>query len=272
MKLSCTCYMVPGESLTKQAQNLKKWGYDGMGIFVDYADWNDTLRQEIMDLRENTGIVPCEFVFQDPCYGHLMNDKDTLIRERARKMYKEASLFCAQIGAVTELEYQYGPQDPLPLFNPYAKIPSGKDKEFFEVFRSITKPTEGSNGYVLLEPINRYEAPFLNNVDDCLEAIDYIAMKNAGLLLDTFHLSIEEKSIPDKIREAGSRIKHVHLGDNNRLMPGYGNLPWKKIVDALYDIGYQGYLSLECCLSGDPEITLPANVEFFDKLIQGARV
>lgn len=266
MKLSCTNYMVPGRTLTEQALKLRQWGYDGMGVFVDYTAWGPNLEKEILDMEKNTGIVPCEFVFQDAVYGHLMDDNPE-ISNKARKMYQEAAVFCAKIGAVTELEYQYGAQNPLPLFDIYAKMPSGKDKEFYQVFRSITEQLEGSDGYALLEPINRYEAPYLNNADDCLDAIRQVDMKNAGLLLDTFHLSIEEKSIPDKIHAAGNLIKYVHLGDNNRQMPGYGNLPWKEIIDALKDVGYNGYLSLECSLSGDPEKTLPENVEFLKKLI-----
>lgn len=259
--------MVPGETLTEQAQKLKAWGYDGMGVFVDYAKWNDSLKQEIMDLEKNTGIVPCEFVFQDEAYGHLMDDAHPFMRDKARCMYRHAAAFCAEIGAVTELEYQYGVQDPLPLFDIYKKMPAGKDKEFCQVFRSITEPLEGTAGYTLIEPINRYEAPYLNNVADCLDTIRLVGMSNAGLLLDTFHLSLEEKSIPEKIREAGKLIRYVHLGDNTRQMPGYGNLPWQQIIDALKEVNYDGYLSLECSLSGRPEETLPANVEFFRKML-----
>lgn len=263
MKLSCTCYMVPGKSLTEQAQKLRAWGYEGIGVFVDYDTWNGKFREEVLNLKKNTGITPCEFVFQDEAYGHLMDDTQPELRDKARKMYRDAAAFCAEIGAVTELEYEYGAQNPLPLFDIYKKMPEEKAKEFYRVFRDITKPVEGTSGYVLLEPINRYEAPYLNNADDCLNTIEKVGMNNAGLLLDTFHLSLEEKDIPEKIRKAGKMIKYVHLGDNNRQMPGYGNLPWEEIIQALKDIGYSGFISLECSLSGDPEKTLPANVEFF---------
>ena len=115
MRLSCTSTMVPGKSLTEKARNLSRWGYEGIAVFVDYVDWY----QELLSLEECTGVVPCEFAFGDGIYGHLM-DRDPDIRKKSRDMYKLAARISGEIGAVTELEFEYGPQSPLPLFHPYA--------------------------------------------------------------------------------------------------------------------------------------------------------
>lgn len=120
MRLSCTSTMVPGKSLTEKARNLSRWGYEGIAVFVDYVDWNQELYQELLSLEECTGVVPCEFAFGDGIYGHLM-DRDPDIRKKSRDMYKLAARISGEIGAVTELEFEYGPQSPLPLFHPYAK-------------------------------------------------------------------------------------------------------------------------------------------------------
>ena len=270
MKMSCTSSMVPGSTLTEKAENLKKWGFDGMGVFVEYKDWSEELEKEILSLEENTGIKPCEFCFSDDIYGHLMDENET-IRNAARKMYKEAAIVCGKIGgAITELEYQYGAQDPLPLFDPYAKMNPEQEKAFIEMYTEICDAVKDADAYVLIEPINRYEAPFLNNVDHCLEVVKKMNHDRAGLLLDMFHLSIEEADIPAKIRESGSYVKYVHLGHNNRLMPGYGSTNWKAIVKALKDIGFDGYMSLECSLTGDPEKTLPEAAAFMKKLAEEA--
>jgi len=267
MRLSCTSSMVSGSTFTEKAQNLKKWGYEGIGVFVEYSDWSEELAREIECLEKNTGIVPCEFVFQDSSYGHLMDNNHPELRDKARKMYKEAAAFCAKIGAVTELEFEYGAQDPLPMFSPYQKMTPQKEAEFIGVFRDIASEVEGTEGYVLLEPINRYEAPYLNNVDDCREASRKTNLNNVGILWDTFHLSIEEKDIPKKIIEAGKDIKYVHLGDNNRLPPGSGNLNWREIIKAFKEIGYSGFMSLECALAGNPEIVLPDTAVFLKSLM-----
>ena len=100
--------MVPGKSLTAQAENLKRWGYDGIAVFIDYELWNEQLYEEIRNLQNRTGIVPCEFAFSDEIYGHLM-DEDPQLRKASREMYKKAAEVCGEIGAVTELEFAYGP-------------------------------------------------------------------------------------------------------------------------------------------------------------------
>jgi sugar phosphate isomerase/epimerase len=119
----------------------------------------------------------------------------------------------------------------------------------------------GTEGQVLLEPINRYECRYLNLVSDNLEIIEAVDHPNAGLLPDTFHMSIEETDVASSIRAAGDRVAHVHLGDNNRLLPGHGRLDWPSIFGALNEIGFEGAVSLECSTEGDPAETLPATAE-----------
>lgn len=261
MKFSCSSSMVPGKSLTEKANNLKKWGFDGITIFMEYSEWNDKLFEEIKFLKKNTGITPVEFMFSDPLYGHLM-DPDPVIREKSREMYKKAVRVCAEVGAVTDIEYEYKPQDPLPMLYPYAKMKPDEEKEFLDMYKELVEAAKGSNAYVLLEPINRYEAPYLNSMSDCCEIVQKLNLSNSGLIADVFHLAIEEKSIPDAIRQGGSLIKHVHFGDNNRLLPGYGNLNWKEIINALKEIKYDGYLNLECAVMGDPAVELPKAVKY----------
>lgn len=122
IKLSCTANMVPGESLTEKAHILRKMGYDGMAIFVDAPDWKDELLDEMLQMEEKTGVKPCEFVLTAGYYGHLMN-KDPEIRAQALEAYKQSIAITNKIGAITEMEYEYRTQDPLPLFEPYKQMP-----------------------------------------------------------------------------------------------------------------------------------------------------
>ena len=270
MKLSCTSTMVPGETFTEKAEKLKKWGYDAMGVFVDYEDWNEELRQEILHLEENTGIHVGEFVLGGPIYGHLMSEPGHPQREACRNMYREAAAFCAELGgAITELEYTLGPQDPLPLFDPYAKMSAEQEAEFVSVFQKIAEPVEGTDSYVLLEPCNRYETPVLNNAADCLAVVQKTGRRNTGLLLDMFHLSIEEADIPAAILACGAYTKYVHLGDNNRLMPGKGSTDFAAIVKALKQVGFDGIMSMECAPGSDPETSIPEAAAYMKKIIEG---
>jgi sugar phosphate isomerase/epimerase len=265
MKLSCSSPMVPGQTLTEKAMALREWGYDGISVFWPLDQWNGTVRREIAQLESRTGVTPCEFALMDRMYGHLM-DPDTTSRAACRAMYRAAAEVCAEMGMVTELEFQYGPQDPMPLFDPYQKLTAAQLGDFVAMYRELAEPMQGSAALLLLEPLNRYESRYLNSVADCLDALAAVARSGTGLLFDFFHAAIEEADIAQAIRLAGDRIKHVHLADNNRLLPGCGSIDWEGCIAALKSVGYDGYLNLECSTSGDPATTLPATSEFLRRL------
>jgi sugar phosphate isomerase/epimerase len=266
MKLACSSPMVPAETLTQKAELLKQWGYAGIAIFFDYKDWNDGVLEELLSLESRTGIVPCEFVLTGEVYGRLM-DSDPDIRARAKATYIEAATICTRIGANTSVEFEYKIQDPMPLFDPYRKLDATQFATFVELYKELLAVVQTSNSGVLLEPLNRYESLFLNSVADCGEVLRAVDSPNAGLLFDFFHSSIEERDLVDSIHTAGDLIRHVHLGDNNRLLPGMGNINWKRSFDALKEVGYAGFVNLECSTSGDAHQTLPDVAEYITTLI-----
>jgi sugar phosphate isomerase/epimerase len=113
-----------------------------------------------------------------------------------------------------------------------------------------------------LEPLNRYERNFLNTVDDGLAIIGLVRADNIHLLLDTFHMNIEERSIGDSIRTAGKQVVHVHVADSNRWPPGFGHLNFDSIIAALKEIGYGGFLSLECLPKPDLAMALDKGIRY----------
>lgn len=257
MMLAASSPMIPADSLTAKAELLKRWGYDALAVFQPLEDWNDGVRRELTSLEKRTGVRPVEFVLIDDIYGHAM-DPDPDLRARCRAMYLDAASVCAELGTVTEIEYEYGTRNPLPLFHPFQKLDAGQKDQFIDFYSEMLAVVEGTEGRVLLEPINRYECRYLNLVSDNLEIIEAVDHPNAGLLPDTFHMSIEEADVASSIRAAGDRVAHVHLGDNNRLLPGHGRLDWPSIFGALNEIGFEGAVNLECSTEGDPAETLPA--------------
>ncbi len=96
-----------------------------------------------------------------------------------------------------------------------------------------------------LEPLNRYETDLIHSVEEGLDLIQRVDAENFGLLLDTFHMNIEEASIEASTRAAGERIFHFHVADSNRWYPGAGHLDFASILGALRDTGYMGYVSGE---------------------------
>ena len=266
MKLCCSSPMVPGSTLTEKAEKLHTWGYDGIAVFQPLEDWNDSVRAELTDLEARTGVRPVEFVLMNDTYGNAMSS-DQELRSQCRAMYRETAAVCAEIGTVTEIEFQYGPQIPLPLFDPYQQLTSEQEEEFLVFYREMLDIVSGSSGRILLEPINRYESRYLNRIVDNARLVDAVAHPNAGLLPDTFHMSLEESDLAAALRLAGDRIRQVHLGDSNRLLPGHGLLDWQTIFGTLAEVGYDGYVNLECSTEGDPSTTLPETATFLRELI-----
>jgi sugar phosphate isomerase/epimerase len=96
-----------------------------------------------------------------------------------------------------------------------------------------------------LEPINRYETTLVHNVSEGLALIQRVGAENLGLLLDTFHMNIEETNIEDSIADCGHKIFHFHAADSNRHYPGAGHLNFLSILTALSATGYGGFVSGE---------------------------
>jgi D-psicose/D-tagatose/L-ribulose 3-epimerase len=91
-----------------------------------------------------------------------------------------------------------------------------------------------------IEPLNRFETDLINTVDQAVAFVRRIGQDNVGLLLDTFHMNIEERSIPDALRRAKGHLFHFHACANDRGVPGRDHLPWTEIDAALAQIGYRG--------------------------------
>jgi sugar phosphate isomerase/epimerase len=104
-----------------------------------------------------------------------------------------------------------------------------------------------------LEAINRYETNCFNRADELVALIEDNGLASSGILLDTFHMNIEESSIENAVRTAGKHLCLVHFPDSNRWYPGAGHLDLLSIVGALREIGYDGYLALETLPLPDPE-------------------
>lgn len=96
-----------------------------------------------------------------------------------------------------------------------------------------------------LEPVNRYESPLINTCAQALMLIDRIGLPNVLVHLDTYHMNIEEKGWAEPVRQAGAKLCHVHLCENDRGIPGTGLVDWDALFGALRDIGYTGYGALE---------------------------
>jgi sugar phosphate isomerase/epimerase len=117
-----------------------------------------------------------------------------------------------------------------------------------------------------LEPINRYETDLIHTVAEGLELLGQVGANNIGLLLDTFHMNIEEKDIDDSIRQCGEHIFHFHVADSNRWHPGAGHLDFRSILQTLYGASYQGFVSGEFLPKPDADKAAQQNITYLRHL------
>ena len=111
-----------------------------------------------------------------------------------------------------------------------------------------------------LEPLNRFETDMINTVAQGMKFIKDVGRTNVGLHLDTFHMHLEEKSSPNAIRLAGDKIYHFHACENDRGVPGTGQVRWQEIAPALKSVNYPGPVVIESFTPQVKEIARAVNI------------
>jgi D-psicose/D-tagatose/L-ribulose 3-epimerase len=96
-----------------------------------------------------------------------------------------------------------------------------------------------------IEPLNRFETSFINLAAQGIVMIDRVVHPNCQLMMDTFHMNIDERSLGDASRAVGKRLRHVHACENDRGAPGSGHVPWDDVALALREIDYAGPVVIE---------------------------
>lgn len=131
------------------------------------------------------------------------------------------------------------------------------------VLKHCAEQAEESNVRLVIEPLNRYESNFINNVDEALQFMDEVGSPNLGILIDTFHANIEERSMTDCFIAVNNahRLWHIHLGDSNRFPVGQGHIDFPGIFKTLDNIHYEGYLSAELLPRPDPDKAAALTIE-----------
>lgn len=110
---------------------------------------------------------------------------------------------------------------------------------------------QSSGVSIALEPLNRFESDMVNTAEDVMRLVKDINHASAKVLLDGFHMTIEEKNIREAINTVGDKLIHVQVSENHRGVPGTGLTPWTDIKEGLKDINYEGAVVIE---SFTPEI------------------
>jgi D-psicose/D-tagatose/L-ribulose 3-epimerase len=133
------------------------------------------------------------------------------------------------------------------------------------VMEELCKFASDHGVMLVLEPLNRYSTPYCATAGDALAIAKHV--DSLGILLDTFHMNIEEDSFEKAIQTAGGFLKYTHFADNNRKMPGSGHIDFATIIRCLKDAGYNGYASFEPnIVDRDYEQATKAGLDFLRSL------
>lgn len=152
-----------------------------------------------------------------------------------------------------------------PLYSPVGYLPGRRRTEeewkwAVDCYRELGPTFEKNGVTIAIEPLNRFETYFLNTAADAVRLCDEIDHPNVGILFDTFHANIEEKDIADGYRRCGKYLKHVHTCENDRGTPGSGHVEWTEVFQALRDLQYNGWLTIESFGFALGEISAAASI------------
>lgn len=191
--------------------------------------------------------------------GLSFTDPNPHIREHAIERIKSHIPAASRFGAVIIIGLIRGIVKP-------GVDPAQAMDWLVEALRECSETARLQGIRLALEPINRYETTLINTVSQGLELIERIGADNFGLLLDTFHMNIEEPTIEDSIRDCDEHIFHFHVADSNRWYPGAGHLDFKSILTALDSTSYQGWVSGEFLPKPDAETAAQKSIAFLRQI------
>jgi len=207
--------------------------------------------EKVRDELDKNGLKACV------CYGCGVDSDiaslDEKIRKKGIERFKKAIDHTNVIGAkkIGGVVYKTGG-----IFT--GKAPTEEEWNYsVNSMKEIAKYAQKFGIDICVEQINRYETYFINTTEDALRYCKDVGETNMQLLLDTHHLILEELSIYDSIIKAGKYLGHFHTSENNRGIPGTGQVDWYQVYEALKEINYKGWLVIESFYVGFGNIWKP---------------
>jgi sugar phosphate isomerase/epimerase len=238
------------EPIQKTLENLKHQGFHAVEVYgepdlIDVGNIShllDSLSMNVSGITGMWGFSSSEY----KCRNLVTSNNHTLIA--AQNYVKKCILLCHTLGGNTF---------NICLFSDKPLIFNGNHKNLLrderrrlvssliEPLRELAKYASNYDIDLLIEPLNRYSTPICCDCEDAKYIVELVDQENVGIMLDTFHMNIEEDSIYDAIINSNTMLKHVHISDNNRKMPGFAHIDFENIIGALKKIKYSKFIAFE---------------------------
>jgi sugar phosphate isomerase/epimerase len=226
-------------------------GYAGIDLFIKSAD-EPGLDQVVKAIRRNrlqVVIIAAVSAFVDD--GLFLSSPDADVRQKMIARMRGQIALASELGAMVPIGVLRGSEGG-----------AERLKWLADSLLQLLDIADEHGVRLLIEPVNRYETRMINSIPDAFDFLTQFGMPNLGLLVDVFHMNIEDRDIYASLRMAGDRIGHVHVADSNRRVPGYGHLDWSAIFQTLNGVDYQGFCSIEAIPGEDARQDAAAGIQF----------
>lgn len=265
LKLAVQDFLLPGRDLEEQFANARAYGYDAVELAIRPDTDVEDLTTKALAASAATG-VPVAALCTAGVHDPLQED----LPLRAERFAGLADLLALAdtLGARGVVSV---PIRPSRGFSSKAALDAWVDDltaQAIDAFGTFAAGLPVGSSAVFLEPLNRFEATFLRTVGHATAIARAVNHPRVLALADLFHMNIEEADMAAPVVESGTLLGHVHIADNNRLEPGAGALDLRPTFGALQQIGYDGFVSVECfspggaILSDTYEVALPRSATY----------
>lgn len=225
----------------KYCKKVADLGFDVLEVSgAGLMDMSDAQLAELKQAAADAGITLTGCIGLGKDYD--VSSEDEEVRQRGLKFMKELIVRLNKVGIklVGGIVYAYWPVD-------YAR-PVHKETVRKISIASVQELADFAKDYdvtMVLETVNRFEQFLFNDAAEAVQYVKDVNRDNVKVMLDCFHMNIEEDNLGDAIRATGKYLGHFHIGECNRKVPGKGHMPWAEMGKALNDIGYDGCVVME---------------------------
>ena len=239
----------------------KDYGYDGVELAlkrsqeVDVANLRRLLKQTGLEVSAiSTGQVFAAL-------GLYLTHEDKKKRQEAILVLKGLVTLASEFGRIVNIGRARG-------FYTDAQTNQEAEELFLTSLYDIAQEADKKGVSIVIEPVNRYEINFINNLNECAELLKKLNMKNVGMMPDSFHMNIEDASFSKAFIDNAQYVKYVHLADSNRHAPGDGHIDFDEIFKALKKIGYDGWIAAEILPIPSPDEAASRAVKYLRNMLR----
>lgn len=239
---------------------LGELGYDGVELMTlnpMQLKW-DEVKKEADKNNLEVALVCTGEIFGQLNLSFI--DKKPEVRKEAIKRVKEIIDFAGYLGGIINIgrvRGQYRDDVPKEISYGYA----------IDAFKDISEYAGNKNVKIALESVTLMQTNFINTIEDAVNVVKDVDNEYFKIMMDIFHMNIEEKDMFEVINKYSDYNIHVHLADNNRRYPGHCGLDFSKIIQAFADVGYNGALCTEIFQIPDQETAARESIKYLRPIL-----